>query len=247
MKCPNCQRENSPAGRFCIYCGAVLPAVENQAKSGQDPPSEQASSLQEEVRRLSALVTLMNNRLAAVERAQGISATSGQPVPTPPPQGQAAAPTVERWESPVAQAPPSRPASPKPAETKEREWEQILGGNWLARIGAIALVIGVGFFLKFAFDNNWIGPTGRIILGIIVGLLLLGGGYLWRKRYPIFSQAISGAGIAILYLSVYAGFAIYHLMNFYAALAFLFLVSVASAALALLYNSMSLAIIGIIG
>jgi len=54
------------------------------------------------------------------------------------------------------------PAPPKP--TEPREWEQILGGNWLARIGVVTLIIGVAFFLKFAFDNNWLGPIARVIM-----------------------------------------------------------------------------------
>jgi uncharacterized membrane protein len=105
----------------------------------------------------------------------------------------------------------------------------------------------MGFFLKYAFDNDWIGPTGQVILGIVVGLGLLGGGHYWRRRYPTFAQALSGGGIAILYLSIFAASGIYDLISIYAAFGFLFLVSVASAGLAILYNSMALAIIGILG
>lgn len=76
---------------------------------------------------------------------------------------------------------------------------------------------------------------------------MLGGGHYWQKRYPILAQAISGGGIAVLYLSIFAAFAMYDLINFYVAFAFLLLVSVASAALALRYNSMALAVIGILG
>jgi len=144
--------------------------------------------------------------------------------------------------------PPSPEAAPRPAaRVKEREWEQILGGNWLARIGVLALIIGAGFFLKFAFDKQWLGPTGRVILGIVAGLAMLGGGHYWRKRYPTFAQALSGGGIALLYLSIFAAFAMFNLIGFYLAVGLLLLVSIASAVLALRYNSMALAIIGIIG
>lgn len=230
MRCPNCQRENEPTRRFCIFCGSLLPAPE---AGGPSELAEQPPALAGEVRRLSALVALMNDRLAALERVQGI--------PTPV---AAVTPSIEATRIPAEKAPPPKG---EPAEVREREWEQILGGHWLARIGVIALVIGVGFFLKFAFDNNWIGPTGRVILGIVAGLAMLGGGYYWQKRYPILAQAISGGGIAILYLSIFAAFAMYDLINFYVAFAFLLLVSVASAALALRYNSIALAVIGILG
>ena len=148
----------------------------------------------------------------------------------------------------VAERAGAPPAKAKPPRAKkEREWEQILGGSWLARIGILAVIIGIGFFLKFAFDNDWIGPTGRVILGIIAGLAMLGLGYYWQKRYPILTRVLSGGGIAVLYLSLFASFAMYDLVSIYVALAFLLLVSIASALLALRYDSMSLAIIGIIG
>jgi uncharacterized membrane protein len=85
---------------------------------------------------------------------------------------------------------------PKAAPAKPREWEQILGGNWLARIGVIALIIGAAFFIKYAFDNDWLGPNARVILGIVAGLAMVGSGYYWQKKYPIFTQALSGGGIA---------------------------------------------------
>ncbi len=248
MKCPNCQRENEPTSRFCIFCGSILPVPEAGSPSEPawapgDMPAEQPQALAEEVHRLRALVALMNERLSAVERAQGIPAPSVEPAPAPAPAA-AAIPSQEAGPVSVGKAPPSEA---KPVKMKEREWELILGGNWLARIGVLALVIGAGFFLKFAFDNNWIGPNGRVILGIVAGLAMLGGGYYWQKRYPILAQAISGGGIAILYLSIFAAFAVYNLMHFYVAFGFLLLVSVASAALALLYDSMALAVISILG
>jgi len=230
MLCPKCNRENEPAARFCIFCAAPLLPPEAEG------PQEQ-SALQEEVRRLRELVIAMNYRLAALESMQRITAP-------PPPKPTPVAPSQEAAPIPAAGVPPREG---KPARVKEREWEQILGGNWLASVGVIALIIGAGFFLKYAFDQNWLGPTARVILGIVAGLVMLGLGYYWQKRYPILTQVLSGGGIAILYLSIFASFAIYDLVHFYVACAFLLLVSIASALLALRYNSMALAIIGILG
>ena len=230
MLCPKCKRENHPTNFFCVFCGAPLPAPEVES------PQEQLA-LREEVRRLRELVIAMNERLAALEIRQGVAVpTPSKPTPATP--SQAAVPIS------TAEAPPRKG---RPARVKKREWEQILGGRWLARIGVLALVIGVAFFLKFAFDNDWIGPTGRVIIGIIVGLAMLGLGYYWRKRYPILNQVLSGGGISVLYLSIFTASAIYNMIHFYVAIAFLLLVSAASAALALRYNSMALAIIGVLG
>jgi len=232
MLCPKCKRENQPTSYFCTFCGAPLPAPE------VEDPQEQLA-LREEMRRLRELVIAMNNRLAALEIMQGV-------VVPPPSKPTPATPSKAAVPIPAAEAPPRKG---KPTGVEKREWEQIFGGTWLARIGILALVIGVAFFLKFAFDNNWIGPTGQIILGTIAGLgmLGLGYGYYWRKRYPILTQVFSGGGVAVLYLSIFAASAIYNMIHFYVAIALLLLVSMASAALALRYNSMALAIIGILG
>ena len=212
----------------------------SSSKHRSEAGEENPEAIGDEIRRLRELVAQINNRLDALEQRREIAAPEPSPQPEPAPM----APSQEAVPMPAAEVPPRKV---KPARVKETEWEQILGGSWLARIGVLALVIGAGFFLKFAFDNNWIGPTGRVILGIIGSLAMLGLGYYWRRRYPVLTQVLSGGGIAILYLSIFASFAVYDLINIYAAVAFLLLVSAASAVLALYYDSMALAIIGIIG
>ena len=53
---------------------------------------------------------------------------------------------------------------------------------------------GVAFFLKPAFDNNWIGPTFLVILGILVGLGMLWLGRYSHRRYSPLAQALGGGG-----------------------------------------------------
>jgi uncharacterized membrane protein len=75
------------------------------------------------------------------------------------------------------------------------------------RIGALALIIGIGFFLKYAFDNNWINETARVLIGGAFGLTCVAGAYATNKKgFQIFAQGLVGAGISIMYLSVYASF-----------------------------------------
>jgi hypothetical protein len=229
-------------------------------KDSQDNLAERLQSLQDEIRRLKEIVVPVNDRIADIERTLGsitppkpTSPVSAKPVALPPqPAPKIAATTIPPTvPGPTVKAavparlPPSPPAKKAPA--KPREWEQILGGNWLARVGVVALIIGVAFFLKFAFDNNWLGPISRVILGVVAGLAMVGGGYYWRKRYPTLAQAISGGGIALLYLSIFASFNVFNLIPLYPAVGLLLLVSIGSAALAIRLNSMALAIIGIFG
>ena len=127
------------------------------------------------------------------------------------------------------------------------DWEWLLGGNWLGRVGIVTLIIGVGFFLKLAFDNNWIGETGRVVLGVALGLALLGGGEYWRSKYPVWAQTLTGGGIAALYLSIFAAFALYDLLPALVALGFFFLVTITASGLALRYEARAIAVLGILG
>ena len=127
------------------------------------------------------------------------------------------------------------------------DWERLLARNWFAIIGAVALVVGIGFFLKLAFDNNWIGDTGRIVLGVGLGLALLGVGEYSQRRVPIWAQPVTAAGAVILYLSIYAAFGLYQLIRPDVALLFLALVVALAALLALRHESIIVALLGIIG
>jgi uncharacterized membrane protein len=149
-------------------------------------------------------------------------------------------PTVEM--RPTPEAPVSEPSL-----LDRVDWEQIVGGNWLARIGVVAIVIGTAFFLKLAFDNNWIGEPERVALGILGGLAFLGASQYWLRRYPVFGQALAGGGIGILYLSIFSAFVLFSLIGFYPAVGLLLLISCISAALALRHDSLALALIGIAG
>lgn len=232
MKCSKCKRENKPTDRFCIFCGFPLPAPKAKDAKKQPEVLEELSWLKEQVGRI-------NDRLTSLESRQGQAISQPLSKPIQPVLKREAA--ITRAE----EAPPSKRRTT--IKAVGREWEQILGGSWLARIGVVALIIGMGFFLKYAFDRQWISPAGQIILGVIAGLIMLFIGYRWRKRYTILAQALSGGGIAVLYLSIFASFAIYDLVNFYVAAALLLLVSIFSVILALRYDSMALAIIGIFG
>ncbi|MEW6624952.1 MAG: DUF2339 domain-containing protein [Bacillota bacterium] len=74
--------------------------------------------------------------------------------------------------------------------------ETKIGGTILNRIGIVAFLIGMAFFLKYAFDNQWVGPMGRVMIGMFLGLFFLAGGeYYQKKSFVKFAQGISGGGI----------------------------------------------------
>ena len=162
MECPSCPQENAEGSHFCISCGSALLTPEAGVSSAPDEGSADTlpgdlQALLEELRRLRGDFVRLNDRLVTLERMQGITVSPLRPTPASRPAGQVSA---------HARVPPSPPREGVFDKVKEWDWEQILGGNWLARVGVLALIIGVAFFLKLAFDNDWIGPTGRVVLGI---------------------------------------------------------------------------------
>ncbi len=99
------------------------------------------------------------------------------------------------------------------AVEQTQEDKEDSSGKILGRIGIGALVLGVAFFLKYAFDNNWIGPSGRIFIGVLIGIILISIGQHLRKKYEVFSEIMFGGGIFVLYLSFYVAHSYYHLIN----------------------------------
>ena len=257
MRCPACDLWNGENNTYCVGCGAALFSDE----SFQAPVEELSrAELQETVYRLQAEVGRMQEHLS---RNRGVLGTYERRSPVrsaaaqPPSES---APALNASGESNASGIPSAATSAEPsfADSSERDdhelrrlfsvdWEMILGGNWLARIGILAVVIGVGFFLKLAFDNNWIEDAGRVALGVVGGLALLVGGEFISRRYPIYSQSLSGGGVAILYLTIFAAFAFYGFIGAYPAIGLLFLVSLASAALSLRRDSMAFAVIAVLG
>ena len=91
--------------------------------------------------------------------------------------------------------------------------EARIGGNWFNRIGVLAIFLGVAFFLKYAVDKEWIGPKGRVAIGVTIGIGFLIVGERLRQRYASYAYGLTGGGIAILYASIwFASFKRYDLL-----------------------------------
>ena len=195
-------------------------------------------------------------RIARIEMALRIGeavppverARQPEPAPEIPPEPSPTAErTTERVPPPPLQTTP--PIAPHvPVSDRPREFETQVGLTWISRIGAVTLIFCVAFIFKYAIDNQWIGETGRVVLGILAGLVCVGAGDLiWRRGQQTYAQAISGLGIAILYLSFYASFAFYHLLPQSVPFALMTLTTALSAALALRYEAPAIAALGLIG
>jgi uncharacterized membrane protein len=176
--------------------------------------------------------------------------------PVPPPQNASTPPPPPPVASqkPIAPSPPAPVPRPLPTlskvskEPSSSDLEALIGGRWFNRIGIIALLFAVSYFLKLAFDNNWIGPAGRVTIGIVLGLLMLPwSDWLLSRDYTYFSEGIAGLGEATLFVSVWAGCQYYTLFSQQTGFIALVVVTAIMAFLALRRNSERIGFISLLG
>jgi uncharacterized membrane protein len=133
-------------------------------------------------------------------------------------------------------------------EEKRRDLESMVGGSWFNWIGIIAVTLGVGFFLKLAFDKQWIGPVGRVTLAALLGLVLLYLGERLRGRgLKSYAYVLSGGGILVLYLSTFAACNFYHLIGQTTAFLLMAAVTTTAVLLSVRLDALPVAILGLVG
>jgi uncharacterized membrane protein len=126
--------------------------------------------------------------------------------------------------------------------------ELVIGRRWIGLAAIALIVVATAFFLKYAFENRWIGELGRVTLGVAAGLTLVWGGYKQRgRRWRYLSEVLTGGGIVILYLSVYGAFAYYHLVDQRTAFIFLAILVAEAHLLAMEYDAPSVAVLALVG
>jgi uncharacterized membrane protein len=136
-------------------------------------------------------------------------------------------------------------------ETKPREaasLESRIGAQLLNRIGILAVLIGVAWFLKLAFDRNWIGPPVRVWIGLGAAAALA----VWSERFrrqgfPAFSFSLKALGTSIAYLSLWAASSVFHLGPPWLIFLAMSAVTIANAVLARRQNSELLGLYALAG
>ncbi|WP_420621874.1 DUF2339 domain-containing protein [Candidatus Poriferisodalis sp.] len=117
------------------------------------------------------------------------------------------------------------------------------------KIGIILSLIGLGFLLREAAVRGWVDLTieMRLAAATVFGLAMLAFGWHQRTKRPIYGLSLQGGGIAVLYLVTLASYALYELVGAPVALAAVVLITVAAGALAMVQNSLTLAMLGLVG
>src|SRR5438132_11225290 len=125
-----------------------------------------------------------------------------------------------------------------------------MGAKLFAWIGGLALFLGVAFFVKYSFEHNLIPPEARVAIGFVVGLALVAGGLLLkRKENVITAQTLCATGILILYAVTFACRAFYHFPFFglFPTFALMALITTAAFFLAVRMDALVVAVLGIAG
>jgi uncharacterized membrane protein len=160
-------------------------------------------------------------------------------------EGQERPPEPVRPE-PVYQAAATGPYEPTPEA--EESLERWIGTHWLLYVGVLAIVIGIAYFEKLAFENHWIGETARVLQGAAAGAALIYAGWRFvRSGYGLYGQMLAGCGAAVLYVSTYAAFNFYHLIDRPVAFALMVGITAFSAMLAGRWQSQGLAVMAVGG
>lgn len=157
--------------------------------------------------------------------------------------------TVEKFFKSLEPTPAPQPVKPPKPNFFERnpDLEKFIGENLANKIGIAILVLGIGFFVKYFIDKNWINEIGRVFIGIISGGALLGIAHRLRNKFIAFSSVLVGGGLAVLYLTISIGFHEYQLFTQTAAFILMIVITGFAVALSVAYNRLELIILSLLG
>ena len=147
------------------------------------------------------------------------------------------------WEPPgkAIATPPVRPGPFSAIQS----W--LLGGNTIVKAGVAILFIGLAFLAKFASEHVQVPVELRLAGIAAVALVLLAVGWRLRLRRPGYAQVLQGGAVAVLYLTLFVAFRFYGVLSVGPVFGLMVLVAALAAALAVLQDARSLAVIGALG
>ena len=204
--------------------------------------------------------SILKEEAQAALRRQGPDLASAETAPSPVAARPAASPpkpaaAMIREPAPVLQesgpppvfhpAPPVRESAFDAAFAAARTW--LLGGNTIVRAGLVILFIGLSFLARWAAQHDLFPVELRLALVTLVGVALLGFGYSRRESRPAFALALQGTGIAAIYLALFAGARLFHVIPPLAAFGLMVVVCALGCALAILQNAQTLALASFVG
>jgi uncharacterized membrane protein len=178
---------------------------------------------------------------------------SAPPAPTIP----KATPEPEKPPTPTMTpepTPPKLPTPPQPTEPQPPsehlktafEWEMLLGGKLALWVGAVLVLLAASFGIAYGWQ--FIGPVGRVLLGVLAGLTFIAVGEFAKGRAAKwFVEGIVALGLALLYLSIWAAAMRYRIVGVPVAFAGMAVVTTVSVAFSVRHDALSLILLATLG
>ena len=219
MRCPKCEFISEQ--RFCPQCGLDLWIY------------AEIAAIKEEIESLRKMVA---------PPSESYREMLVPPALPPLPPGNAGSMNPPPLPPGMIRARASKGASPESLS------EVAIGQTWLLGIGVLVLIIGIGFFLKYAFDQHWIGPAARLSIGFMLGVVLLVlANASHRRRLRGLDVGLGALGLGTVNLTSYAAAQVYRFLPDGLALLVILFTTAIGVGLALLWNSQTLAILAFLG
>lgn len=130
-------------------------------------------------------------------------------------------------------------------ETLDQLWKW-LAKDWPIKVGSLFILLAVIWFVAYAFLNNWIGPSGRITLGLITGslIMIIGHWFTYRQKHQGLVIELLGTGITLV--TVFSAQNLYNMFNPIIALLLSIAVMIALAYSSLIHQDKYLATFAVI-
>jgi uncharacterized membrane protein len=191
---------------------------------------------------------LLRARLDRLERELDLLRRGAVPAPSAAVETPAAQTPPPRLVDVLTALPAARPRAAGPAGPDAAAVEAWVGRQGLGWTAVVLLLFATAFFLKYAFENGWIGELGRVALGIVAGCVLSVAGWRFHRHgWRLFSQMLTSAGVMLLYLATFGAFGYYHLLSQEHASIFLVILVFEAGALAVLYEAPAIAVMAVVG
>ncbi len=151
----------------------------------------------------------------------------------------------------LVETPVAGPTSPPPKRPsffeRHPDLEKFIGENLINKIGITVLVIGIGLLLRYAIGKGMISETGRTLIGLLAGGVLVFFAHRSRSGFRAFSSVLVAGGIAVFYSTIAIAFHQYHLIGQTAAFVVMVVITALAVLLTLAYDRKELAVIALLG
>lgn len=125
--------------------------------------------------------------------------------------------------------------------------EEFVGSRLISFIGVFVLIIGIGLGVKYAIDNDLLGPVARITLAYAAGAVMLGFAFKLKTNYKTFSAVLLSGAMASWYFTSFVAYSYYNLFPQLAAFAIMLVLTAATVYAATRYVLEIIGIIGLVG